>query len=205
MKTTFAITIYFAFTLLLLSCKAQKTNDSLIVEKTIKTDFLRYNDLLSKKQFKESMEYIYPKFFDLVSKQEMIGLLEQSLNNPDVVFNMERPSEIKVAKIQEIDNQFYSIISFLGIFKMKFKNDNATEQIQTKTDLTNTFGEEHVTYNGKTGFYTIRTKKYAVAISNNRASDWKFLDVDPNQMPILEKLLPKQIVETVQKKIDSDN
>jgi len=167
-------------------------------KKNIKSDFIKFNDLINNRQFEKSTEYMLPEFFELVSKSQLISLMKQIFNNPDFEILVEKPNSITIDDSRKINNKFYSLISYSYDMKMKYKNKSDSDDKQMQELLLKsfekTFGKENVNFNSVTNYYSIHQNKNAYAISNNGTDSWKFIEIDKQQKVLLEKLLPQEII-----------
>lgn len=166
-------------------------------------DFIEYNDLILKQEFEKAMNFMLPKLFEIIPKNQMILLMKQVYNNPDLEFKADKPKDIEYGKPKKIDKNYYSKIIYSYDIKMKFNNTEESEDEDRrklnenliKLTLEKTFGSGNVKFNDKTEFYEIHSIKNAFGVSENGTSDWKFVVVEPKQKFILEKILPKELSE----------
>src|SRR5690554_6720833 len=180
-----------------------QTNEN--YQENLNKDFVEYNDLILKQEFEKSMEYMLPDFFEIIPKNQMIMLMKQVYNNPDLEFKMDKPKNITYGEPKKIEEQYYSEITYSYDIQMKFKNieesddeeQNGLTRNLTKLQLEKTFGSGNVKFNKETEFYEIHSVKNAFGISENGTSDWKFVVVEPKQKFILEKILPKELTEKI--------
>lgn len=174
-------------------------------QENINKDFIEYNDLILKQEFEKSMDYMLPDFFEIIPKKQMVLLMKQIYNNPDLEFKAEKPKNIEYGKPKMIGEKYYSKIIYSYDIEMKFNNVEESEDKEQselsrnlmKLTLEKTFGSGNVKFNKETKFYEIHSIKNAFGISANGVSDWKFIVVESNQKFILEKILPKELTENL--------
>lgn len=172
-------------------------------EEYLNKDFIEYNDLILKQKFDKSMDFMLPEFFEIIPRNQMVLLMKQVYNNPELEFKMDKPKDIDYGKPEKIEGKYYSEITYSYDIKMKFhsvekiedEEQNELDKNLTKLSLEKTFGSGNVIFNEETEFYEIHSIKNAIGISENGTSDWKFLIVEPKQKFILEKILPKELTE----------
>ena len=168
-------------------------------------DFVEYNNLILNQEFEKSMDYMLPDFFEIIPKNQMVILMKQVYNNPDLEFKMDKPKDISYGEPKKINEKYYSEITYSYDIKMKFNNIEESENEEkkeltrklTKLQLEKTFGSGNVKFNEETEFYEIHSIKNAFGISENGMSDWRFVVVEPKQKFILEKILPKVLTEKI--------
>lgn len=178
-----------------------QTND--IYKENLNKDFIEYNDLILKQDFEKAMDYMLPEFFEIIPKNQMILLMKQTYNNPDLEFKADRPKDIEIGVPEKIENKYYSEITYSYDIQMKFKNLEESEDKEqneltknlAKLSLEKTFGSGNVKFNKETEFYEIHSVKKAYGISENGISEWKFVIVEQKQKFILEKILPTELIE----------
>src|SRR5688572_12692243 len=74
---------------------------------SIEAQFLRYTDLLIKKDFARSTDYINPGFFKFVPKAQLITIIEKTYNNPAFDFNIENPEIVSIGDSKTVaENSF---------------------------------------------------------------------------------------------------
>jgi hypothetical protein len=172
-------------------------------KENLNKDFIEYNDLILNQKFEKALDFMLPEFFEIVPKNQMIMLMEQVFNNPDLDFKADKPKDIEYGTPRKIEGKYYSEITYSYDIKMKFNNIEESEDEEQnelnrnlmKLNLEKTFGSGNVKYNEETEYYEIHSIKIAYGVSENGTSDWKFVVVESKQKMILEKILPKELTE----------
>lgn len=178
--------------LIVLACHqlhAQAYKDS------IQQQFLRYTLHLMNKEFAQSVDYINPDFFKIVPKAQMIKLIEQVYNSPEIEFVMDSP---KIASIEDkvsINNTYYTKLKYSNNLFIKYSEltTAAKDTALMMQMLQQQFGRDQVSYDPATLFYKIGVTKNVVANSKDN-QHWTFVVIEEKQKPILEKFLPKQLL-----------
>ena len=173
-------------------------------KKEIELQFTEYLNSIVNREFEKSMNYITDDFFKIIPKAQMISLMEKVFNNPDMEFEIKSPKIIRIEDSELIEQKYYSLLTYSNLLNMKFlgeKEETAAEHKSrinlTELSLDNTFGADNVKYNEKTDFFEVYSEKQVYAISENGETGWKFVVLEKNQKPILEKILPKQLTEKI--------
>lgn len=165
-------------------------------------DFRKYIGHLIDQEFEQSMNYLYPELFDLISREDMLLTMEQTFNSPDIFISIAEPTVNSVGEIEKIDSMYYVRLNYSHTMMMRFSNTDSlvTKQERDSRDemtlisLGGTFGEENVSYDSTTSTFDIFTTKDSYGKSKDGKTSWKFIDVDPNNMVLLEALLPAVII-----------
>lgn len=180
-------------------------NYSQIVNSTIEKKFLEYINLLATKQIDKSFDYINDSLFTLAPREVLLQATEKLFNDPDLDVQMANPQVIKVDSTQKIGGIFYakiiySIVVKMKFYKLKYKADGSDKKAidnqinQILAGLKQQFGKDNVTYNTQTGYFELFSKKTAIANSKDEIN-WKFAVLEERQMPLLEKIFPKELLE----------
>lgn len=167
-------------------------------ENNIKKYLGLFAQSIKTKNIDKAVECIYPKFFTVVSKEQMKQLLNFTYNNPALNIKILDFKTTSVEKPEKINNELFSVVNYST--KLSFKVDwNAIPNGQNMKKQINDgvykkFGKDNVTYFPKDDYYLINSKMKACAISSN-GKDWKFLIVEESYKNNLNKILPKKIVD----------
>ena len=192
-KLTLLICLMFSLSLSL-SAQDYKTN--------IEKDFKHLNDLLLSGKYEQAMDLFPERIFEVASREELAAAFSLVLNNKDFKAAILDYKVLDITAPEKIDGQFYSALRYSTTMTMFFTppdeesaGDKALRLTRLKTAFANAFGSEHVSLNEQTGVFTMTPAKKSYAISANGTTEWKFVNVESSQRIIMEKLLPKQILE----------
>lgn len=173
-------------------------------KKTIEIEFTEYLNSIVNKNFAKSMDYVIPEFFEIIPKSQMIKVMEQTFNNPSMEFELKNPKIISINDAQKIEEKFYSLLSYSNQMNMKIRNEGEETEDEkkmriglTQLSFEKNFGSQNVKYNKETDFFEILVEKQVYSISKDGKKDWKFLVIEKKQKVLLEKLLPKELVEKI--------
>lgn len=163
---------------------------------SIRSQFMVYNDLLLKKDFERSLDYVNPGILTVAPKDQLIAMMEQTFNNPEVEIKLSKPELKSIEDSQRIENMTYATFQYAGSLSMRFASEEGKKQDTSITiaALKNQFGEENVKYDASTGFFHVKVIKKVIANSND-AKNWTFLVIEEAQKAVLEKFVPKKLLE----------
>lgn len=159
---------------------------------SIESQFMRYTESLLQKDFSRSTDYMNPGFFKFVPKEQLIKLMSQAFNNPDMDFKIEDPKIVSIGNSKTIAKQSYVKLQYSNFLSMHFKNADNQNDLTHKA-LQGQFGEENVKYNSATNTYKIFVVKDVIANSSDN-KNWTFVVVEEKQKPLLEKFIPKELL-----------
>ena len=184
----------FALTSLTSLAQEYKTN--------IKQRFTEFNQYMVKGEFDKSMDYIPEAIFTIVPRAEMVKMFEQLLNNKDMEVKFIGFDIKEIAEVRKIDSYYYAKIKYRSAMTLKMKtsetenaDEKSTRLSMTKQAFANTFGSDHVKLDELTETFTIHPIKNSWAISKNGETEWKFVNIEPKQRLMMEKVLPKVLIE----------
>ncbi len=192
------ITIIFAFGITTLVSKTPQEN--------IKSDFITYLNHMINQEFAESVDYLYPELFEFVPKEQMISTMEETFNSPEVKISLNKPNVINVGEVRHIDSVYFCKLKYSHLMNMKFEDSKDTSITQQEIELRNnltlsnlesTFGKENVSYDATDSSFDILSIKDSYAKSYDGLTDWKFIDIEKDNLMLLNLLLPPQLVEEI--------
>jgi len=189
-KKTF-ITV--CFLLLSFFAKAQSLNEKLVQQ------FLRYNQLIIDKNFEEAVNYTMEDVFKIVTKEQLIHVLKQTMSTPGLEVKIALPTPSDFQPMKTIGSKNYVRFINNSIIDMKLTDDGtkSTTSISTlKAVFEKQFGAGNVTYDEPSGYFKIKSKKKVIARSPTGSEDWKFAVIDTeNQKKLLSLFIPAEILE----------
>ncbi|OJJ21118.1 hypothetical protein BKI52_11155 [marine bacterium AO1-C] len=169
----------------------------------LKKDFNNYIGLSIKKDFEKSMDYIVEDFFDIVPKDQMVAQFERAFNDPGLEIKLEDPKILKISALEKIDKKHYAIIKYSNILKMKVLpqgKDETEKDLKQKAELIKAAfakqpGIESLKYDEKNHSFEAKVIEKVCGVSNDEGKQWKFVKLDKSAFFILEKFIPKEILE----------
>lgn len=166
---------------------------------TIEKEYKRYNDLMIARDFDKVLDYTHPALFESYPRDQVKQGLEQIFNNPQMKIELGQPKLSEFAAVKQIEGKYYIRFKNIQTTKMRFgfiedqtgaDKDNSVNAL--KQNLTTQFGENTVSYDAQTGFFTINATSKMLAYSEDKKT-WKFVDIGNAQLrPILEKFIPAE-------------
>lgn len=173
-------------------------------KKNIEVDFNDYLNYIVNKDFEKSLNYISEDFYKIIPKQQLLLIMEQTFNNPDVVIEIKNPKILEIKEYEKIENKYYSFLTYSNQMNIKMKSDENESEEEKKESIELmksmyeiTFGKGNVYFDEKTNFFEIKVVKNVYAISLDGLSNWKFVVIEKKQKPLLEKVLPKTLINRI--------
>jgi len=165
-------------------------------EDAIKKSLVYFINSIKDKKIEQGVSCIYPKFFTVVPRDQMIQLLNMTYNNPFMKIDM---SEVKVGnngKPQQIGGEYFSIVPYS--MKLKCNVGSMNDEMKKKINglLVSKYGKNNVKSSAGEGSFLINAGMRACAVSRDRKT-WKFVILEKEYKPQLVKVLPKQILDEI--------
>lgn len=175
--------------------------DFLDYKSQIDSQFQEYLDSLYRKEFKKALECLDSDLFEFVSKSEMLDAFTEYYDNPDVSLALENAIIFNVSDLIEVNHKSYSFVDYKLVFHIilnpmegESKSEFAERTQLSKPSFEEIFGIENLEYVGELDFFRATSYERAIAIKKLRSRYWKFLVYDEEEMILLNKLIPQEIM-----------
>ncbi len=165
-----------------------------------------FMDLTAKEDYNGLMDYIYPKLFDFASREQMIEVFS-GLEALGIDMIIDKVTIDKIESLhQEGENRYvlgtYSLNARIVLVSDELKTTEAAEQMQAAFALQ--FAENAVSYDKDN--YTININggiKHLVAVNETKYKGlWYFVEYDQNNPDVLAILLPKEVIDKVNARLN---
>ncbi|MCW3162171.1 hypothetical protein [Chryseobacterium oryctis] len=186
--------LLFVFVLLSFFSFAQtKVNSD---DAAIKKNLAYFVNTIKTKQIDQAVNCIYPKFFNVLAKEQMKQILEMTYNNPFMKIDVLNFQLGNIGKTELIDGEYFSIVDYS--IKMKCNAGSMSDEIKSKINgvLTAKYGKNNVQYLSKEGAYLINAVMKTCAVSKDRKY-WKFVVLEKEYKKGLVKVLPQKILDKI--------
>ena len=164
--------------------------------KTIQQIIEEYGRSIIEKDYKKTVEFIYPKLFDFIPKKTIESSLKSAYSNKEIdiqISNYNLDSIDFKINISEIE---YLIIqtSFNQVIKYLVNNEETQEEANFHFEMLKAkYGELNVMFNDEINQITANSSSTQLAI--NEKGNWFFLDLKPNFTELYSKFLPDSIMD----------
>ncbi|KUJ52882.1 hypothetical protein [Chryseobacterium sp. JAH] len=189
-------TRFFALLFILLSFISFAQTKVNTDDQAIRKSLVYFVNSIKYKKIDQAVECIYPKYFTIISKEQMTQLLNMTYNNPLLKVDVQDMKFGNIEKPELIDGEYYSIVNYFP--KLKCNVSAMNENMKTKIGeaMISKYGKQNVKYLQNEGSYIINANMRACAISKDKKS-WKFLILEKQYKPQLVKILPKKILNKI--------
>ena len=171
-----------------------KGNNELKAEFT--TDISNYLDAFNKGDWDGVINMIYPKLFDLLTKEQMI----QTFNQLEEM-GMEMKTDFnKIEKISEVinyENSKFCRVYYNGGLTIKISGAMLENKGQLGQSFIAAYGMENVKYDDTNNKFDINAKKSMIAISKIDSNEWKYIEYNDQQEEMLKQLIPEKVLDQI--------
>lgn len=184
--------LVFLFVLLSLMTFSQtKTNPD---DAAIKKSLTYFVNSIQSKQIDQAVSCIYPKYFNIVSKEQMTQILNITYNNPFMKIELQDLKFGNIEKPELITGEYFSITHYFLKLKCNVSSLNDDMKKKMNSALTAKYGANNVKYLGNEGSYLINATMKACAVSKDKKA-WKFVILEKEYKKQLVTILPKKILD----------
>ena len=171
-------------------------------KETIKTETLAYFKLVENNDADGVMDYLHPKIFESISKEQMKAGMEQMLNNEDMKIEFLTTTLSNISDVIKHEGSRYSLIDYTNDMRMTFlsEKDKPQEEKESfigimKSTMEAQFGEENVKADAETVSLVVHVESNIYAIYSKDIGGWKFLGNDANMKTITDTVIPASVQE----------
>lgn len=161
----------------------------------IKKSLAYFANSIMAKKMNQAVDSIYPKYFTLISKEQMIQILEMTYNNPLLKIDMQDLNFGNIEKPELINGEYFSLTNYGFTLQCDVSAMNEEMQNIIANAMKTKYGKNNIK-SVKKGVYIIDAKMRACAISKDKKY-WKFLILDEKYKPQLVEILPKKILDKI--------
>lgn len=157
----------------------------------IKKTLTTYFELLEKGKMKQSLDYLYPRFFEVVSRAQ----IEKTMDNPrtrDIV--IQSPQLLDLSDIITVNQSRYALAKYQFKLLIKKAGANETTLENFASFFRQVYGNNKVSIDKASQQLIIQAKGEMFVINDPAYSGWKVLEKKKDNRMLLEKLLPKEVL-----------
>lgn len=168
-----------------------KVSDELKAQFT--SDLSNYLDAFNNGDWDAVLDMIYPKLFDIISKEQMRLVFLQMEE-----MEMEMQTDFnKVERISEVIN--YESLKFCRVYyngglSIKIRGLMLENKELLKQSFIDTYGRENVEYDDEDNKFEIEARKSMIAISKIDSNQWSYIEYNEQQDEVLKLLIPDKVL-----------
>jgi hypothetical protein len=168
-----------------------KTNPD---DAAIKKSLTYFANSIKTKKIDQAVNCIYPKFFTIVSKEQMTQILNMTYNNPFMKIEVQDLKFGNIEKPELISGEYFSISNYFLKLKCNVSSLNDDMKKKMSSALIAKYGANNVKYLTNEGSYLINANMKACAVSKDKKT-WKFVILEKEYKSQLVKVLPKKVLD----------
>lgn len=168
-------------------------------EVAIRKTFDAYFKVLQTKDNDATLDYMYPKMFELVPRQSLVEMMDAMYADTTRVMGYASPKLYTVSEVLKEGSGKYALISYSFNLLMEIKPGEDTTGLAEQNArilglLRGQYGEKRVALEESKNLFTITPLSTMFAISEPGFTGWKFMENKKGGEAFLEKLLPKKVI-----------
>lgn len=185
--------IFFFASFFTIGLTAQNIEEELVLRKSFEEYFKTVIDM----DIEKTLDYIYPKLFDKVPRDQMAMALEMAYDNPEMSIAMDDSTIGQIDPFFVLDDIRYTQVNYSFRMHLQFKTTDEEELKDMGDFMLTTFqqqyGEDNVAWNEAEKTISVLLDNTMLAIQDPAYGEgWKFLEKKENLFPMLKEILPKK-------------
>ena len=166
-------------------------------------DFMKVNDEMD---FEKGMDYTYPKLFTLAPREQLVKVMKDAFSSEEVKIELDSMRVDTVFAVFKIGDGSYAKVRYSMNMLMTLKNDKDSAAADDSgvdyvlLSIAEKYGSENVSKDLKTGVIKIRNTSDMVAVKDEYAKEWSFVNLNKED-PMINKLFSKEVLD----KLDTYN
>ncbi|EAY27487.1 hypothetical protein [Microscilla marina] len=161
-------------------------------QKQIKETLTSYFTLLEKNEMIKSLDYLYPRFFEIVPRKQ----IEKSMNgvrNRGISF--QSPLLTSLSDVIQVNQAKYALAAYTFKLLVKKKGKSEVALQDLASFFKQVYGNNNVSLDHANQQLVIQTKGEMYVINDPAYQGWKVLEKKKEEHKVLNKLLPKEVLE----------
>ena len=157
-------------------------------------DIISYTNAFNQKEWNKVTQMMYPRMFEMMSKEKMILVLEQ-MDNLGIKMTTDFRSIDKISQVVENGKEKYCKIQYYGVISVKLSGLMSQGSALIQPQFEQEFGKKNVKYNESSNSFTIQAHRSMLAVADKKSDNWKYIDVNSPQAKGLKRLIPVRVQE----------
>jgi hypothetical protein len=147
------------------------------------------------KDLEKMLDYTYPKLFTLAPREQIAEAMKNSFETDEFVSTFDSVKIKTIFPVFNSGNGQYAKITHTILMRMEFKEEIDSAQIgDILVLMEEQYGKGNVRINLKKNTFSILLNSVMVAVKDEYAKEWSFLNYD-EESPMVEQLLSKEVIQ----------
>ena len=173
-----------------------EVNDDLKTQFAI--DMSNYFKAFNQEDWEGVIDMVYPKLFDLISKDQMIQLFIQ-IKEMGMDMKLELKQVDKISEIINYENSRFCRVYYNGMLTIGISGAMLENKDQLKESFIAAYGLENVKYDSINEQFDVNAKKSMMAIASIDSNNWTYMEYNEQQEEMLYQLIPKEVLDQLLK------
>ena len=179
--------------------KVESSDNSSSLERRL-TEFMKLNEEMN---FEKIMDYIYPKAFSIVPRNQLLQAMKEGYANNVVKIKLDSMKVDKIYPTFEMGNGYYAKITYN--MTMLLKLTHSTDSIETndisqseliRASMAKKYGDDNVSIDEATGLIRIRTTDQMIAVRDKSVENWCFVNLNKEDS-LINKIFSKEVLDKI--------
>jgi hypothetical protein len=157
---------------------------------------LKYFEATEKKDWPTVVDMIYPKFFEMVPRENMLEVFE-SMESEGLSMRMKNFGVRTISSVVPHDQELFVLINYdmeinIGFTSVEYRDEAV--QLQIRKNFESIYGRENVSYYPASFSFDIKASRSMFGVSNRQDGEWYFIENDNNEIETNENwLIPPKV------------
>ncbi len=163
----------------------------------LKADCEKMYEATYNMDFEKILDYTHPKVFDIVDKETMLTVLDETFQNDKLRIRLVHPkTTFTFSEVKEIDGKKICVVEYPQAMRMIFENPLSEEEKNSiEESLKTTMTSKKITFEKNRNAFYIDGKDIMIAISEEATQNqWRLINYDKSQPQILNMVLGENVV-----------
>lgn len=158
------------------------------VPETLRQTFAHYFSYFTARDYEGILDSMYPPLFELIPRSTFLPLFRQQLDDENL--SVANPQILNIYPEIRVKQTRYQLLRYCFEMRIDGEYDGFIEAL-----MIGQHGKKHVQYDDEKQQFRVLAHAQLYAIRDaSRFSGWKFLEKKDAMMPILEQLLPNEVL-----------
>jgi len=147
------------------------------------------------KDYEKILDMIYPRLFEIVSKEEMMGLFKQ-MEAEGIDYSIKAAETSSISDKVVNDGQQFVLVKYILDIGIRFTGEEySTPEVQKillETFKTQ-YGKDRVKLDTESNTFWIKADNVMFAIAPEGSKDWKFMEKKPGMEAFVADFIPQEV------------
>ena len=172
--------------------QAQKSTDPQL--NTRLTEYFAFSKNL---EMDKALDYMHPRLFDIMPKEQMMATMDAAFNNPEMKFTFDSMSVVKISPVFKSGMATYRKVDYFMSMNVTLSDsldlNNQVLAAAMRASFETGFPGKKIAINTETNSINVKGTELLFAIKDPQVREWMFLGYDRSNPQLIERLYPKPV------------